>query len=156
MVEGHGYYRRGNYLGALERYERAAKLRPDAPGPLLGLGKCKMHLSDYPAAKRALQRAEKITRASKRPRVLMRVVFAQAELGERSGEFEDARTAWKTYIELAEASKDKRAKQHLASARQRLAAVEKRLAADAVARKVRARVDGGADGGSGSRDAGVP
>lgn len=100
VVDGNTRFASKDFPGALEAYKKAIALSPGDPlGPYL-VAEAQLAQGNFVDAEAALAAAEKL--GDKRPDVLGKVFFLQADAKERQKKWEDARAAWTKYDGFAQ------------------------------------------------------
>lgn len=100
VVEGNTRFAAKDLPGALESYKNAVALSPGDPLGHYLVAETLLVQGNFADAEAALAQAEKV--GDKRPDVLGKVFFLQADAKERQKKFEDARAAWTKYDGFAQ------------------------------------------------------
>jgi tetratricopeptide (TPR) repeat protein len=131
-------YNAKDYPAAIDTFKQAISLNPRQPlGPYL-LGEAYLAMSNYGEAEAAFKSAEELN-DPKQAQVRSNVLFAIADCYERQKKWEQARTAWQAYTELA-AKLGTDAGAHPQSGAARIKAVDEWLALDKRYEIVRQRI----------------
>ena len=95
VFQGNGRFSAKDYPGALESYKKAVTLAPNDPLGHYLVAEAQLAQGNVAEAEAALAQAEKV--GDKRPDVLGKVYFLQADAKERQKKWEEARAAWAKY-----------------------------------------------------------
>lgn len=95
VFQGNGRFSAKDYAGALESYKKAVTLAPNDPLGHYLVAEAQLAQGNVAEAEAALAQAEKV--GDKRPDVLGKVYFLQADAKERQKKWEEARAAWAKY-----------------------------------------------------------
>jgi tetratricopeptide (TPR) repeat protein len=152
-LRGHARFMAKDYAGAIAAYKEAIALAPqNALGPLF-VGQAQLAQGDTDKAQESFADAERLS-DEREPSVRGRILFAQADLLERTKRWQEARKAWKKYADFADSHRDAGAYANTAASR--LQVLDDMLKQDQSYEAVRQRIaadDGGAPGGSKGPDA---
>lgn len=99
VADGNAKYGAKDFTGALEAYKKAATIAPQDPIGNYLVAEAQLAQGNIADAQTALAAAEKI--GDKRPDVMGKVLFLQADTKEREKKWADAKTAWAKYNEWA-------------------------------------------------------
>jgi tetratricopeptide (TPR) repeat protein len=100
VVEGNAKYNEKDFAAALEAYKRATQLAPNDPlGPYL-VAEAELAQGNIANAEASLAQAEKI--ADKRPDIMGKVLFLEADAKERQKKWADAKAGWLRYKEWSD------------------------------------------------------
>lgn len=134
-----------DFPGAIELFRNATQVQPRNPLGYYLLGEAQLGAGSLPDAEAAWLQADQVSDNGP-PSVKAKVLFVLADLRERQGKWDDAKTAWKRYADFA-ASNDAGAFPVSAETRTRdINAMQKQYADYAIVRKRIRDEDGGALG----------
>ncbi len=128
---------------AIELFRKATQLQPRNPLGYYLLGEAELGAGSLPDAEAAWLQGDQVSDGGP-PSVKAKLLFVIADLRERQGRWEDAKTAWKRYADFAAQSADAGAFPASAEARTRdIDAMQKQYKDYAVVRKRIRDEDGG-------------
>jgi tetratricopeptide (TPR) repeat protein len=144
VADGNAKFGAKDFLGALEAYKKAVSIAPNDPLGNYLVAEAQLAQGNIADAQAALAAAEKV--GDKRPDVMGKVLFLQADSKEREKKWADAKTAWGRYNEWA-SKHDASAVPQTATAR--IQAIDDYAKLDAAYEEVRKRIaaEKTADGG---------
>jgi tetratricopeptide (TPR) repeat protein len=129
--------------GAIELFHKATQLQPRNPLGYYLLGEAQLGAGSLPDAEAAWQQGEQVSDGGPPP-VKAKLLFVLADLRERQGRWEDAKTAWKRYADFAAQVGDAGAFPQSAEARIRdISTMQKQYKDYAIVRKRIRDEDGG-------------
>jgi hypothetical protein len=99
VADGNAKFGAKDFPGALEAYKKAATIAPNDPIGNYLIAEAQLAQGNIADAQTALAAAEKV--GDKRPDVMGKVLFLQADSKEREKKWADAKTAWGRYNEWA-------------------------------------------------------
>lgn len=136
VVEGNAKFNEKDYAGALEAYKRASQLAPTDPlGPYL-VAEALLAQGNVAEGESSLAQAEKV--ADKRPEIMGRILFLEADAKERQKKWADAKAGWLRYKEWSEKHADSGAVPYAAG--MRIQAIDDYMKLDTQYEEVRKRI----------------
>jgi tetratricopeptide (TPR) repeat protein len=129
--------------GAIELFHKATQLQPRNPLGYYLLGEAQLGAGSLPDAEAAWLQGDQVSDGGP-PSLKAKLLFVLADLRERQGRWEDAKTAWKRYADFAAQVGDAGAFPQTAEARIRdISAMQKQYKDYAIVRKRIRDEDGG-------------
>jgi predicted Zn-dependent protease len=99
VADGNTKFAAKDFSGALDAYKKATQIDPKDPLGHYLVAEAQLAQGNIADAQVALQAAEKV--GDKRPDVMSKILFLQADTKERDKKWADAKTAWGRYAEWA-------------------------------------------------------
>lgn len=143
-AQGNAKYGARDFQGAIAQYRGAVELDAKNPLGLYLLGEAQLAAGNIPEADASWNRALAVS-SDKDPAMHARILFVLADLKERQWKWEDAKTAWQTYIDYA--GRFPNAGAFPASAHSRQQVIDAMLKQDKAYEIVRKRIAEAKDGG---------
>lgn len=136
VADGNAKFAAKDYPAALEAYKKAVAVAPSDPLGHYLVAEAQLAQGNLEGGQAALSAAEKV--GEKRPDVMSKVLFLEADAKEREKKWADAKTAWGRYSEWASKHGDAGAVPQTATAR--VQAIDDYAKLDAAYEDVRKRI----------------
>jgi tetratricopeptide (TPR) repeat protein len=143
VVEGNAKFANKDMPGALDAYKRAVQAAPNDPLAHYLVAEAELAQGHLPETEAALGEAEKLS--DRRPDIMGKVMFLQADTKERAKKWSEAKAAWLRYSEWAKTHAEAGAVPQTATAR--VQAIDDAIKLDAQYEDVRKRIAEEKDGG---------